>query len=70
MCAGAALLYHIPRIVVGENRTFRQSEALLRAHGVTVDVLDLPECRGLMQRLIEERPHLWNEDIGEISAAP
>ncbi len=69
MCAGAALLYRIPRIVVGENRTFRQGEDLLRAHGVVVDVLDLAECRNLMERLLAEKPDLWSEDIGETSTA-
>ena len=64
MCAGAALLYQIPRIVVGENRTFESSEALLRSRGVQVDVLDDSECRELMARLLREQPALWNEDIG------
>lgn len=64
MCAGTALLYGIPRIVVGENRTFEASEAHLRSQGVEVTVLDLPECVTLMQEFIEEHPSLWNEDIG------
>jgi cytosine deaminase len=64
MCAGTALLYQIPRIVVGENQTFESSEGLLRARGVQVDVVDDPQCRELMRRFIEERPALWNEDIG------
>ena len=64
MCAGAALLYQIPRIVVGENRTFESSEELLRSRGVQVDVVDDPECRALMVRLVAEKPELWNEDIG------
>jgi creatinine deaminase len=64
MCAGTALLYQIPRIVVGENRTFESSEELLRSRGVRVDVVDDPECRELMARLIAEKPQLWNEDIG------
>ena len=64
MCAGTVLLYQIPRVVVGENRTFETSEALLRSHGVQVDVLDDEECRELMQRLIAQKPELWNEDIG------
>jgi cytosine deaminase len=67
MCAGTALLYGIPRIVVGENRTFEASEAWLRSHGVVVDVVDDPECRELMEKLIRERPQLWAEDIGEES---
>jgi len=65
MCAGTALLYDVPRIVIGENRTFQASEDLLRSHGVQVDVLDDPECIELMRRMIAERPALWNEDIGE-----
>nr|WP_281371554.1 nucleoside deaminase [Petropleomorpha daqingensis] len=65
MCAGTALLYDVPRIVIGENRSFQASEDLLRSHGVQVDVLDDPECIELMRRMIAERPALWNEDIGE-----
>ena len=64
MCARTVLLYQIPRIVVGENRTFESSEELLRSHGVQVDVLDDVECRELMERLITQKPELWNEDIG------
>jgi cytosine/creatinine deaminase len=65
MCAGTALLYEIPRIVIGENRSFEASEELLRSHGVRLDVLDDPECVELMQRMLAERPELWAEDIGE-----
>jgi cytosine deaminase len=65
MCAGTALLYEIPRIVIGENRSFQASEELLRSHGVHLDVVDDPECLALMERMIAERPALWNEDIGE-----
>lgn len=65
MCAGTALLYEIPRIVVGENRSFERSESLLRDHGVKVDVVDDAECVGLMERMLAERPGLWFEDIGE-----
>ena len=64
MCSGAILLYDIPRVVVGESRTFLGSEALLRASGVTVEVLDDPTCIGLMTQFIERYPDLWNEDIG------
>ena len=64
MCAGTVLLYQIPRIVVGENRTFESSEELLRSRGVSVEVVDDPECRELMLRLVAEKPGLWNEDIG------
>jgi cytosine deaminase len=64
MCAGTALLYEIPRIVIGENRSFQMSEDLLRSHGVQLDVLDDPECIALMQQMLAERPQLWAEDIG------
>ena len=66
MCSGAILLYGIPRVIVGENRTFLGEEALLRSRGVTVEVLDDPECVELMTAFIHEHPQLWNEDIGEI----
>ncbi|WP_293784967.1 nucleoside deaminase [uncultured Aeromicrobium sp.] len=65
MCAGTALLYRIPRIVIGENRNFEASEDWLRANGVEVEVVDDPACRALMDRMIAERPELWAEDIGE-----
>ena len=65
MCSGAILLYGIPRVIVGENRTFMGEEALLRARGVTVDVLQDAECIALMEQFIATRPELWNEDIGE-----
>ena len=65
MCTGAILLYGIPRVVVGENRTFMGDEALLRARGVTVEVVQDPRCIRLMEQFIAEHPELWNEDIGE-----
>ena len=65
MCTGAILLYEIPRVVIGENRTFMGAEDLLRAHGVEVVNLDSAECYRLMQEFIAEHPELWNEDIGE-----
>ena len=64
MCSGAILLYGIPRIVVGENRTFMGEEALLRARGVTVEVLQDETCIALMREFIAAKPGLWNEDIG------
>lgn len=64
MCSGAILLYGIPRVVVGENRTFMGEEALLRSRGVQVEVLQDDECIALMRRFIADRPELWNEDIG------
>jgi cytosine/creatinine deaminase len=64
MCSGAILLYGIPRVVVGENRTFMGEEELLRSRGVRVDVLQDPTCVELMSEFIAARPDLWNEDIG------
>ncbi len=64
MCAGAILLYRIPRVVIGENITFQGEEALLISRGVAVDVLQDARCIALMRRFIAERPALWNEDIG------
>ena len=64
MCSGAILLYGIPRVVVGENRTFVGEEDLLRARGVRVDVLQDPTCIRLMTEFIAAHPELWNEDIG------
>ena len=57
--------YDIPRIVVGENRSFEASESWLRSRGVVVDVLDDPTCKQLMDRMLAERPEIWAEDIGE-----
>ncbi len=64
MCSGAALLYGIPRIVIGENRTFRGPEDYLRSRGVALEIADDPQCVRLMREFIAERPELWNEDIG------
>lgn len=65
MCTGAILLYGIPRVVIGENRTFLGAEDQLRAHGVELTVLDDPGCVRVMEDFIRENPKLWNEDIGE-----
>ena len=65
MCSGAILLYGIPRVIVGENRTFMGDEELLRSRGVIVEVVDDAECVELMTTFIRENPELWNEDIGE-----
>jgi cytosine deaminase len=65
MCSGAILLYGIPRVVIGENRTFTGEEELLRARGVTLVVLQDPACTRLMEEFIAAHPALWNEDIGE-----
>ena len=64
MCAGAILLYGIPKVVVGENRTFLGAEEFLRSRGVTVEVTDNPACINLMERFVAANQELWNEDIG------
>jgi len=68
MCAGTSVLYKIPRIVIGENRTVAETtlceDWLLRARGIAVVVLDMPECYQLMQEFIRLYPEVWNEDIG------
>jgi cytosine deaminase len=66
MCSGAALLYRVPWIVIGENRTFRGPEDYVRSRGVVLDIVDSAECYELMQEFIAEHPELWNEDIGEV----
>jgi len=65
MCSGAILLYGIPKVVIGENKTFMGNEELLRSRGVDVDVLQDQVCIDLMQDFIAKRPELWNEDIGK-----
>ena len=65
MCSGMALLYRIPRIVIGENRTFRGPEDYVQSRGVTVEIADDPTCVKLMQEFIRAQPDLWNEDIGK-----
>jgi cytosine/creatinine deaminase len=65
MCTGAILLYGIPRLVIGENRTFVGAEDLLRSRGVEVVNLDSTDCYDVLQGFIAERPDVWNEDIGE-----
>lgn len=65
MCSGAILLYGIPKVVIGENRTFMGDEQHLSSRGVELEVLDSPECVEMMTRFIREKPELWNEDIGE-----
>ena len=65
MCSGAILLYEIPRVVVGENVTFKGPEDYLRSRGVEIDVVDNDECKQLMLDFIALNASLWNEDIGE-----
>lgn len=64
MCTGAILLYKIPRVIIGENRTFMGAEDLLRSRGVQVVVVDDAECVAMMTEFIAAEPSLWNEDIG------
>jgi creatinine deaminase len=65
MCSGAILLYGIPHVVVGENRSFMGEEELLRSRGVRVDVVQDARCIRLMEQFIRDHPGLWNEDIGK-----
>ena len=64
MCSGAILLYGIPRVVIGENRTFTGEEELLRSRGVEITILQDEECIAMMDEFISAHPELWNEDIG------
>ncbi len=65
MCSGAILLYEIPKVVVGENRTFQGPEDYLRSKGVELEIIDDDDCRQMMRDFIVANPSLWNEDIGE-----
>ena len=65
MCTGAILLYRIPRVVIGENRSFMGEETLLASRGVALEVLQDPRCIELMRLFMERHPTLWAEDIGE-----
>ena len=65
MCSGTVLLYGIPKVVIGENLTFRGPEAYVRSRGVELVILDDQKCRQLMEQFINEHPALWHEDIGE-----
>ncbi|RTQ51559.1 nucleoside deaminase [Hymenobacter gummosus] len=66
MCAGTIVQFKIPKVVVGEDRTFGESRAFLESHGVQVEILDLQECVDMMNEFIEAEPTLWNEDIMEL----
>ena len=68
MCSGAILLYKIPRVVIGENVTFKGPEEYLKSRGVTLEVLNDPECIQMMKDFIATHPELWNEDIGEMES--
>lgn len=65
MCSGAIVLYKIPRVVIGENKSFMGEEHWLAGHGVALEVLDDEECIGLMREFMTRHPQLWAEDIGE-----
>jgi len=65
MCSGTALLYKIPKIVIGENKTFQGPENYLRSRGVELQILNDNECIKLMEDFIKAKPELWNEDIGK-----
>lgn len=65
MCSGTIIQFSIPRVVVGENRTFGGNEQFLRDQGIEVIIADDPDCTALMTKFIEEQPELWNEDIAE-----
>jgi len=64
MCSGTALLYKIPKVVIGENQTFQGPEAYVRSRGVELVILQDAQCIQLMRGFIAQRPELWNEDIG------
>ncbi len=66
MCAGTIVQFKIPKVVVGEARTFGESKEFLESHGVEVVILDLDECVAMMREFIEAEPTLWNEDIMEL----
>ncbi len=64
MCTGATLLHRIPRVIIGENRTFIGAEELMGMHNIQIIVANDPRCVELMERFIRERPDVWHEDIG------
>jgi cytosine deaminase len=64
MCSGAILLYGIPNVVIGENKTFLGEEELLKSRGLNITVLSDTQCIDMMEAFIQEKPELWNEDIG------
>lgn len=66
LCAGAVVQFNIPRVIVGESRTFAGAREFMESHGVEVVDLDLPECIEMMETFIREHPQLWNEDIGTL----
>ena len=65
MCSGTVLLYGIPKVVIGENKTFKGPEEYLKSRGVELIIIDSDECKHLMDEFIKKNPELWNEDIGK-----
>jgi cytosine deaminase len=65
MCSGTVLLYGIPKVVIGENKTFKGPEEYLKSRGVELILIDSDECKHLMDEFIRKNPELWNEDIGK-----
>lgn len=68
MCTGTALLYRIPKVIIGENQTFKGAEHLFAANGVQLSVIQDSECIEMMRAFIKARPDVWNEDIGLVKA--
>lgn len=66
MCSGAAILYNIPKVVIGENKTLLGAESLLKSNGVEVIDLDNPECKELLERYIKENPEIWREVLEKV----
>lgn len=66
MCAGTIVQFKIPKVIVGESKTFEGAREFMEEHGVEVIDLDLPECKGMMDGFIKKHPEIWNEDIGEV----
>jgi cytosine deaminase len=66
MCSGAVLLYKIPKVIIGENKTFKGAEDYLRSRGVELIVMNNSKCTELMTKFIQENPEIWKEDIGNI----
>ena len=66
MCAGTIVQFKIPKVIVGESRTFSGAREFMEQHGVEVVDLNLPECVDMMENFIRKHPRLWNEDIGEL----
>jgi len=65
MCSGTSVLYKIPKIIIGENQTFTGPEEYLKSRGIEIEVLNDPDCIKMMEQFIQDKPELWNEDIGE-----